>query len=610
MSNALPTPTATPDGLEPRFSLPPETPQSSRTSLVIGGVRIYVYGLDELENQSGEINVLYLAHNRTRTYLVTQAIAHEILHRYRGSKKEGQRGMIAVTMNMRNHGDREICPEANLTWAKGNEKHGLDLLSGINGATHDFKLILDYLPCYLPQFSRFHNIMMGVSLGGHTAWRMPAMAPGQLEGLVMVVGCPSLTSLLLDRLDFDAECVGAEGSQLHRASYNEMEKRMTEVQKSRWPRSLANLVQLGDLEIENSFPDLPILLCNGKYDKLVPARHTEAWLDSRRSSGKTPSVERSCRPSITMPSSHPTPELLDLTIDNITPNTIRINSQCSDVRLKYLMERLVTHVHDFARETRLSTDEWMAAIQFLTSTGQICTDVRQEFILLSDILGMSLLVDSINHPKPAGCTEGSVLGPFHTHDAPTIGSGAAMSDGNPIPDVRVDIWETDASGHYDVQHGDRGEPSERCVMHSDQEGKFWFKAITPVSYPIPTDGPVGKLLSRLGRHPWRPAHMHFKMEKPGWDHLITAVYIRGDPYEKTDAVFGVKQSLIVDLETIDEAIASQYGVQPGTKIFRHDFVLASEEETAKLRDRNAMEALKNLGLNMKLVEHLPVPDLD
>ncbi|EJP68559.1 Intradiol ring-cleavage dioxygenase, core [Beauveria bassiana ARSEF 2860] len=322
-----------------------------------------------------------------------------------------------------------------------------------------------------------------------------------------------------------------------------------------------------------------------------------------------------------------TPELLDLTPDNITPNTVRINAQCADARLRYLMERLVTHLHDFARETRLSTDEWMAAVQFLTRTGQICSDVRQEFILLSDVLGLSLLVDAVNHPKPPSCTESSLLGPFHTHDAPVVDAGAAMSadpagepllvlctvrgrDGRPIPDVKVDIWETDSSGHYDVQHADREEPSERCIMHSDAEGKFWFKAIAPVSYPIPSDGPVGQLLQKLGRHPWRPAHMHFMLEKPGWDHLITAVFVRGDPYEKTDAVFGVKESLIVDLEPIDEATAAQYGVEPRSKVLRQDFVLATEEETTELRDKDAVEALKSLGLNMKLVDHLPVPDLD
>jgi protocatechuate 3,4-dioxygenase beta subunit len=238
--------------------------------------------------------------------------------------------------------------------------------------------------------------------------------------------------------------------------------------------------------------------------------------------------------------SNTAPPLLDLTIDNITPNTVRINSQSGRPRLTYLMERLVTHLHDFARETRLSTDEWMAALKFLVECGQISSDVRQEFILLSDVLGLSLLVDAINHPKPPSSTEGSVLGPFHTHDAPTLPSGSSMTSdpqgepllvlctvkdtsGNPVQDVKIDIWETDSSGHYDVQHTDRDAPSERCVMRSDAEGGFWFKAIKPVSYPIPHDGPVGKLLDKLGRHCWRPAHLHFMFEKAGWDHLITWV---------------------------------------------------------------------------------------
>lgn len=166
----------------------------------------------------------------------------------------------------------------------------------------------------------------------------------------------------------------------------------------------------------------------------------------------------------------------------------------------------------------------------------------QEFILLSDVLGLSLLVDSINHPKPPASTEGSVLGPFHTHDAPVMPNGGSMSedpegepllcvctvkdtDGRPIQGVKIDIWETDSSGHYDVQHAGREEkgPSERCVMESDADGVFWFKCIRPVSYPIPHDGPVGKLLERLGRHCWRPAHLHFMFEKKGLDHLITYV---------------------------------------------------------------------------------------
>ncbi|TLD22027.1 hypothetical protein PspLS_07715 [Pyricularia sp. CBS 133598] len=322
-----------------------------------------------------------------------------------------------------------------------------------------------------------------------------------------------------------------------------------------------------------------------------------------------------------------TPELLDLTIDNITQNTNVINSQAPSARLRYVMERLVTHLHDFARETRLSTEEWMAAINFLIATGQISDDKRNEFILLSDVLGLSLLVDNLNHPTPPGCTEGSVLGPFHTHDAPTLANGESMTsdpegepmlavctvkdrDGNPLAGVKVDIWETDSGGHYDVQHRDREGPSERCVMVSDDQGRFWFRGLKPVSYPIPNDGPVGKLLEKLGRHCWRPAHVHFMFEKDGWEKLITALYLRGDPYEKTDAVFGVKSSLTIDLDKADAATSSEYGVPEGTWLLRRDFVLVTEEETSKLRDEKAVEALKQLGLKVRLEDHLPVPDLD
>jgi len=324
------------------------------------------------------------------------------------------------------------------------------------------------------------------------------------------------------------------------------------------------------------------------------------------------------------------PPMKDLNIDNITENTVIINSQGSDRRLTYVMERLVTHLHDFARETRLSTKEWMAALNFLVRVGQISSDVRHEFILLSDILGLSLLVDAIDHPKPPKSTEGSVLGPFHTHDAAVLSHGDIMAHdangepclvlctvkdiyGNPIEGVKIDIWETDSSGFYDVQHADRDEPDGRCIMASDKDGNFWFKAIKPVPYPIPHDGPVGQLLKLLSRHPWRPSHMHFMFEKPGWDHLITALYLRGDPYETSDAVFGVKQSLIVDLEKVDTETAKKYGVKEGDWLLKHDFVLVSGEETEKLRDKNAMEALKKLGgryANFKLLDHLPVPDVD
>ncbi|KAF5711478.1 putative hydroxyquinol-1,2-dioxygenase [Fusarium globosum] len=320
--------------------------------------------------------------------------------------------------------------------------------------------------------------------------------------------------------------------------------------------------------------------------------------------------------------------LKDLTIDNITENVHAINSQCSNLRLKYILERVVTHLHDLARETRLTTDEWMTAIQFLTQVGQICTDVRQEFILLSDILGLSLLVDSIDHPKPKGSTEGTVLGPFHTHEAEHVKEGSLISqdsegepllvlctlkdvNGSPIPGAKIDVWETDSKGFYDVQHADRTGPDGRAVLTSGDNGDFWFKAIVPVPYPIPHDGPVGKLLKVLGRHCYRPSHMHFMFKKDGYDPLITALYLKDDPYETTDAVFGVKDSLIVNIKKVeDEEMAKKYGVKIGSALMTYDFVLVSDEAAAKLRREKAEEAMAKLGRKFRFIDDLPVPDVD
>ncbi|KAF7535067.1 hypothetical protein G7054_g5726 [Neopestalotiopsis clavispora] len=168
----------------------------------------------------------------------------------------------------------------------------------------------------------------------------------------------------------------------------------------------------------------------------------------------------------------------------------------------------------------------------------MCSDVQQESILLSDVLGLSLLVDSIDHPKPEAATEGTVLGPCHVDHTPVVDSGASISqdsagspllvlcnirdtNSQPVEGVKIDVWETDSSGIYDVQHTDYNGPDGRCVLYSDKSGKFWFKAIKPVSYPIPQDGPVGTLLQKLHRYPYRPAHMHFMFEKIGYDNLIT-----------------------------------------------------------------------------------------
>lgn len=251
----------------------------------------------------------------------------------------------------------------------------------------------------------------------------------------------------------------------------------------------------------------------------------------------------------------------------------------------------------------------------------------KEFILLSDILGLSLLVDSIDHPKPPESTEGTLLGPFHSHEAEAMQNGALVShdtngetclvfgsvkdgDGQPISGVRIDVWETDSTGHYDLQNDQTQGPDGRAVLESDADGRFWFKAIVPVSYPIPSDGPVGNLLALLGRHPWRPAHMHFIFEKVGYDHLITALYVRGDPYETTDAVFGVKESLLVQFSPASDAIAAQHGVKVGTPLLKYDFVLVSEAEASQLRSDRSVKALHDLGRKVKIVDGLPVPEVD
>ena len=177
-------------------------------------------------------------------------------------------------------------------------------------------------------------------------------------------------------------------------------------------------------------------------------------------------------------------------------------------------------------------------------------------------------------------------------------------------DVKVDVWETDSKGAYDVQYADRVEPDGRAVLRTDDAGKFWFKAIVPVPYAIPNDGPVGHMLKKLNRHPWRPSHMHFMFSKPGYDTLITSLYIRGSAYETSDAVFGVKESLITTLTTVSAAQAATYDVAEDAKLLTYDFVLVTEEETRKLRELEARKATEALGRRMRIVEGLPVPDVD
>ncbi|VUC37336.1 unnamed protein product [Clonostachys rosea] len=308
----------------------------------------------------------------------------------------------------------------------------------------------------------------------------------------------------------------------------------------------------------------------------------------------------------------------DLTTDNITRNVIAINSQCPEPRFRLLLERLVTYLHDFARETQLTTSEWEATIKFLTEVGDACTEFRSEFVLLSDVLGLSLLMDSINHPRPSSNnelggslvpTEGTVLGPFHTHDAAHLAHGGLIShdedgepllvvgtvrdtEGRPIAGAQIDVWENNSHGLYDVQYPDRDAPDGRGILKSDEQGNFFFRAVVPVPYSIPNDGPVGRLLDQLKRHPMRPSHFHFMIFKPGYDRLVTALYRRGDPYERSDAVFGVKESLVVDIGPVGdvEGFSAKYGVSPETKLMRYDFVLMSEKQMRELQEQKAKEA--------------------
>jgi protocatechuate 3,4-dioxygenase beta subunit len=306
------------------------------------------------------------------------------------------------------------------------------------------------------------------------------------------------------------------------------------------------------------------------------------------------------------PLQHKIPPMKDLTTDNITDNVVLTNNQCNDPRTRFIFEHLVRHLHDFARETRLTSQEWMTAIEFLTAIGQISDNLRAEMILLSDTLGLSLLVDAIDHPRPSNATEGTVLGPFHTHDAPVTENGYVLHEdptaerlfvlctlkdtqGRPIVNAQCDVWEGDAHGIYDVQNPNREHPDGRAVIRSNDQGIFYFTAVVPVPYPVPDDGPVGDMLKILNRHPNRPGHIHFMIDSPGYDKLVTALYPRGDPYETSDPVFGVKESLIVDLGTVDAQTAAAYNIPEGTKLLSYDFVLASEAEATALKVERAKE---------------------
>ena len=247
----------------------------------------------------------------------------------------------------------------------------------------------------------------------------------------------------------------------------------------------------------------------------------------------------------------------------ITQAVIARHANLQNERLHTVMTSLVQHLHGFAREVHLTEDEWVAGIEFLTAVGRTCSPTRQEFILLSDTLGLSTLVTAQNHRKPLGCTEATVFGPFHVEGAPERPLGADVANGalgepclvrgcirglagEPIAGAVIEVWQADANGLYDIQYEALEEHRARATLRSAQDGGYHFRSIVAMPYPIPHDGPVGQLLEALHRHPWRPAHLHFRISAPGYETLVTHVFRDGDPYLESDAVFGVRSSLVAD----------------------------------------------------------------
>jgi protocatechuate 3,4-dioxygenase beta subunit len=258
-----------------------------------------------------------------------------------------------------------------------------------------------------------------------------------------------------------------------------------------------------------------------------------------------------------------------VTEDNLTDAVLARLAAVEDPRFKQIMTSLIRHIHAFATEVQLTEEEWFEGIKFLTATGQKCDDKRQEFILLSDILGLSMRVVAINHPMPVGATESTVLGPFFVHGAPEFEYGADLTktatmqgeptwvtgrvlavDGKPIPGATIDVWQAKADGIYDIQDP-KAEFELRGRLKTNAEGRYGFRTFKPAFYGVPTDGPVGDVLRRMKRHPMRPAHLHAIVSAPGYRQVITHVFVHGDPYLESDAVFAVKESLIAEFKKVD-----------------------------------------------------------
>lgn len=269
-----------------------------------------------------------------------------------------------------------------------------------------------------------------------------------------------------------------------------------------------------------------------------------------------------------------------------------------DPRLKQVLTSLVHHLHAFVKDVELSEDEWGFAVDFLTRTGHMSDDVRQEFILLSDVLGISMLVETINHRTGGTSTESTVLGPFHMVESPprALGDDIALDgkgapclvsgqvtgpDGEPLTGSLVDVWQTNEDGFYDVQQPEiQPQGNLRGLFTADGDGRFWFRSVVPRYYPIPDDGPVGQLLAATVRHPFRPAHLHFIVAAAGYRPVTTHVFIADSPYLDSDAVFGVKESLVRDVPEVDDpARATEVGLPNPFRALTFDVRLQRADQT-------------------------------
>jgi catechol 1,2-dioxygenase len=268
-----------------------------------------------------------------------------------------------------------------------------------------------------------------------------------------------------------------------------------------------------------------------------------------------------------------------------------------DPRLRQIMTSIVKHLHEAVKEIEPTHEEWFSAIQFLTNIGQMCNDWRQEFILLSDTLGVSMLVDAINNRRPNGATENTILGPFYVPNAPRYPNGANICldgkgepmlvrgrvldvDGKPIAGATLDVWQTNADGFYDVQQkGVQPDFNLRGLFATGEDGAYFFRTAKPRYYPIPDDGPVGKMLGALGRHPNRAAHIHFILTAPGYGPVITHIFSPDCSYLAEDTVFGVKETLIAQFAKVDDPVEiAKSGFEDPFWLTEWDFVLATKAD--------------------------------